>query len=379
MTLESCTNDGSTVKITYSGSLKRTLNGCTLTKVYTLKKDVPGVRVNITMRNGNPDPENTFSYWSHNFLAQDAKNTEYAVFTQDGKKADTAKPTSCYPNAVLTAQEKNLLGAPKHQREAVRSTFGIYDKAAGTGFIFTYPENFLMNYRFGSCADVMMKPVTLPHNGILKVSYHIQAEQTDPDKFSAKVKTLSEQKDRLIEKEESGSGDLLSNLLRQKQSFRPRTLKNAASWKVLNDILQIDMPQENSVIDLRSKGVKITSGKKYLLSMQLKIENLKFRNIKSFFIVYLYNQNNNKHTFLRFSGAGNSSGWLTVQLPFDADRILGNNLKSAPVLMLKLENLSGKFSFRNFSLIELPASADIARGVVTPEGKKQTGSSYRIK
>ena len=113
--------------------------------------------------------------------------------------------------------------------------------------------------------------------------------------------------------------------------------------------------------------------------MQVKTEDQKFRNVKSFFIVYLYNQSSNKHTFLRFSGAGNSSGWLTIQLPFDADRILGDNLQSAPVVMLKLENLSGKFSFRNFSLIELPSSADTARGVVTPEGKKQTGSSYRIK
>ena len=111
--------------------------------------------------------------------------------------------------------------------------------------------------------------------------------------------------------------------------------------------------------------------------MQVKTENLKFRNVKSFFIVYLYNQSSNKHTFLRFTGTG-SSGWLTVHLPFEADKILKTG-KIDPVVMIKLENLSGKFRFRNFSLIKLPSSADITKGVVTPEGKKQTGSSYRIK
>ena len=380
MTLESCTNDGNTVKITYSGSLNRTLNGCTLTKVYTLKKDKPGIRVNVMLRNGNPDPRNTFSHWSHNFLAQDSKLTEYAVFTQDGRKADTSQPTSCYPNAVLTSAEKTLLGVPKHQREAVRSTFGIYDKAAGTGFIFTYPENFLMNYRFGSCADVMMKPVTLPHNGILKINYHIQAEQIKFNKFSARVKTLSEQTNRLSENEESSdSSNLLSTLLRQKRCFVPRTLKNNAAWHIENDVLHIDMPQENSVIDLRSKGVEIKPGKKYLLSMQVKIEKLLFRNAKSFFIVYMYNQSNNKHSFLRFSGSGSSSGYLTVQLPFESDRILGGKLESRPIVMLKLENLSGKFAFRNFTLIELPQNADLKRGVISSDGKMHTGSGFRVR
>ena len=237
-----------------------------------------------------------------------------------------------------------------------------------------------MNYRFGSCADVMMKPVTLPHNGTLKVNYHIQAEQMEFNKFSARVKTLSEQKNRLLEEEKfSDNSNLLSTLLRQKRGFVSRTLQNGAAWYIKNDVLRVDMPQENSVIDLRSKGVEIMPGKKYLLSMQIKVEKLNFRNVKSFFIVYMYNQSNNKHTFLRFSGSGSSSGYLTVQLPFEADRILGGKLESRPFVMLKLENLSGKFAFRNFTLIELPPTADLKRGVISSDGKMYSGSGFRIK
>jgi hypothetical protein len=197
--------------------------------------------------------------------------------------------------------------------------------------------------------------------------------------FSAKVKTLSEQKNRLSENEESADrSNLLSTLLRQKKCFVPRTLKNNAAWNIENDVLHIDMPQENSIIDLRSKGVEIKPGKKYLLSMQVKIEKLLFRNVKSFFIVYMYNQSNNKHTFLRFSGSGSSSGYLTVQLPFESDRILGGKLESHPIVMLKLENLSGKFAFRNFTLIELPQNADLKRGVISSDGKMHTGSGFRV-
>lgn len=375
MTLSNFSNDGKTLRLTYSGTLNRTLNGCTLTKVYTFRKDVPGVRVNVTIRNGNPDPENTFSYWSHNLLAQDAKQTKYAVFTPDGKNADTFSATAFYPNAVLTAAEKTLLGVPKHRKESARSTFGFYDQKVRTGFIFTYPENFLMNYRFGNCADVMMKPVKLPHNGILKVNYHIQAEQTDFAAFSAKVKQLSEKK--ITADDQENDANLLSGLLNQKNAFTARTLKNGAVWSQKDRELNVTMPREDSAADLRSRGIRLEKGGKYLLSMEVKAENLKFKNARSFFIVYMYNLSNNAHTYLRFTGSG-SSGWVTVHLPFEADKILKSG-KSDPVVMMKLENLSGNFSFRNFSLIRLPDGADITKGVVSPNGKKQTGSSYRIK
>ena len=113
--------------------------------------------------------------------------------------------------------------------------------------------------------------------------------------------------------------------------------------------------------------------------MQVKIEKLLFPNAKSFFIVYMYNQSNNKHSFLRFSGSGSSSGYLTVQLPFESDRILGGKLESHPIVMLKLENLSGKFAFRKFTLIELPQNVDLKRGVISFDGKMHSGSGFRIR
>jgi hypothetical protein len=47
--------------------------------------------------------------------------------------------------------------------------------------------------------------------------------------------------------------------------------------------------------------------------------------------------------------------------------------------MLKLENLSGKFAFRNFTLIELPQNADLKRGVISSDGKMHTGSGFRVR
>lgn len=151
-----------------------------------------------------------------------------------------------------------------------------------------------------------------------------------------------------------------------------------SSVNIENKIVKIVMNNENSFVSISSlDGIKIHAGKKYMMTIDMKIDKMQTYNPKDMIYFYIYNTSNKANTWLAVRGNG-SSEWFTIMLPFEADKLL-KGIEASPVILCNFCKVSGEFELKNINVCEIPADSDMQRGVITPENKTESTRFYTIK
>ena len=363
MRLVRCANDGKTATIIYEGTRFRTLGGVTVTKTYTIEADKPGVKMEIEINNGNADPVNTFSLWTHFSTIFPDDDCEYIVLRPDGTRAEMPRTTGCYFNPAITGEECQI-HAGRHTREAVQPDFGMWSRSLGQGILFRLPQEFMLNYRFGSdtnTADIMMLPVEIPHGQSRRYVFRltpvqapvledfVQALQADDNLVKALFSTTSSY---LLDKEIVD-----------------------ATASLADGVLTLDMDGENPRIGFSTPPIDLKDGKKYLLTLDVEAENLKRVNPKGRILLYIYNFTTNKQGWVEVTGSG--SGKLTLLLPFASSKFI--NGKKMPSILFRASGFSGTLRLSHPTLAEIPAEVNVQRGVMLPDGTVVSGATYLMK
>ncbi len=378
MNISECHNDGKTARVTFEGTINRALELCHIRKTFEINAKSPGIKVSVQIRNGGEVPQ-SIGYWSHHVFNFGTKACEYLLCNSNGKIVASQRKTAFYPAEKLTQQQKDsLLGYKKHAAFPVRRNFGIHHCGEKRGFIFIMPENFLMNYRFGSndstCADIMLKPVKVASGNELKVNFEIIPTTGNCSDFK---KTLTSNIGRKVKIEsDDRNTNLLTGLMKSEKNFQLKSQENF-TMDIQNGILSFTSEKKKNSLSVCSKTFTVSPGQKYLLSMAMKVDSMWLGNgKKDYFIVFVYNRANNAHTYMYVKGRNVSSDWTKILLPFDADKLLKKT--RAPLHILwKANNVSGSFKFRNISLIKLPSTTSTERGV-EKNGKFVPCAVYKV-
>ena len=142
------------------------------------------------------------------------------------------------------------------------------------------------------------------------------------------------------------------------------------------NVVKLEMPESgkgfldtNYVLDLKKN-------KKYVLTVQLKIENQKYSGKGThFFYVCAYNTSNGKHIYNKIVGHGSSRGWLTVVLPIDTakrPKLVGAKL------FFRGYFVSGTYSLKNPMLVEIPNDVELKAHYILENNKTIPGGFLRL-
>jgi len=129
-------------------------------------------------------------------------------------------------------------------------------------------------------------------------------------------------------------------------------------------------------VDMRSACMKnLQMDKNYLLSFDLKIENLKMPD-KNGIRFYIYS-GTGKHAWIQVYGDGSTDGWLTAILPFSG-KDLDANAGSVYFLVI-FNSVTGTICFSDASVTELPEKTKMVPGFLTSEGASAGGQVLMLK
>jgi hypothetical protein len=142
------------------------------------------------------------------------------------------------------------------------------------------------------------------------------------------------------------------------------------------NVVKLEMPEIGKGFLDTSYLLDLKKNKKYVLTVQLKIENQKYtgRGVH-FFYVCAYNTSNGKHIYNKIVGHGSSGGWLTVVLPIDTakrPKLVGAKL------FFRGYSVSGSYWLKNPMLVEIPNNVELKAHYILENNKTIPGGFLRL-
>jgi hypothetical protein len=145
--------------------------------------------------------------------------------------------------------------------------------------------------------------------------------------------------------------------------------------------LKVDIAKTGSVFFDYSSFLPLEKGKKYLLTVSIKIKDLHLDGVEANNIgmvrgvmVYVYSASG-KHSWEAISGNGSTKGWVTMLLPFDTAKV--PELATSRVFFRCL-NIAGTVWFQNPSVVELPEGSDVQAQFIQEDGTVLPGGLLKL-
>jgi hypothetical protein len=142
------------------------------------------------------------------------------------------------------------------------------------------------------------------------------------------------------------------------------------------NIIKLELPKQGRIFLDSAFLMDIKKNKKYVITVQLKIENQKYSGKgMHFFYVCAYNTSNNKHIYNKIMGRGSSGGWMTVVLAIDT---IKRPLLANGKLFLRGYGVSGTYWVKKPMLIELPDDVKLKSHYILENNKTVPGGLLRL-
>lgn len=144
------------------------------------------------------------------------------------------------------------------------------------------------------------------------------------------------------------------------------------------NVVKLEIPEQGKGFIDTNYALDIKENKKYILTIQLKIEEQKYSGKGiHFFYVCVYNTGNGKHIYNKIIGHGSTDGWLTVVLPIDTAKnaeLVGRGTK----ILLRGYFVSGTYSLKKPMLVEIPADLELEAHYILDNNKTIPGGLLRL-
>ena len=141
------------------------------------------------------------------------------------------------------------------------------------------------------------------------------------------------------------------------------------------NVVKLERPEQGRIY-FDNKKLNLQANKKYVLTVQVKIENQKYSGKGiHFFYVCVYNTGNGKHIYNKIAGHGSTGGWLTVILPIDT--IKNPKLVGAKML-LRGYGVAGTYWLKNPMLVEIPSDVELKSHYILDNNKTIPGAFLRL-
>ena len=142
------------------------------------------------------------------------------------------------------------------------------------------------------------------------------------------------------------------------------------------NVVKLEIPEQgkgfldtNYILDLKKN-------KKYVLTIQLKIENQQYSGKgMHFFYVCVYNTANGKHIYNKIVGHGGTGVWLTVVLPIDTAK---NPKLVGAKMLLRGYGVAGTYWLKNPMLVEIPNDVELKAHYILENNKTIPGGFLRL-
>lgn len=133
---------------------------------------------------------------------------------------------------------------------------------------------------------------------------------------------------------------------------------------------------EQGRIYFDNKKLNLQANKKYVLTVQVKIENQQYSGKgMHFFYVCVYNTGNGKHIYNKIVGHGGTGGWLTVVLPIDTAK---NPKLVGARMLLRGYGVAGTYWLKNPMLVEIPNDVELKAHYILENNKTIPGGFLRL-
>jgi hypothetical protein len=142
------------------------------------------------------------------------------------------------------------------------------------------------------------------------------------------------------------------------------------------NVIKLEIPEQGNGFLTSNFTMDIKKNKKYVITVQLKIENQKYSGKgMHFFYVCAYNTSNDKHIYNKLSGHGNTGGWVTVVLPVDTVK---RPLLAKSKLLMRGYGVSGTYWLKNPMLVEIPNDVELKSHYILESNKTISGGFLRL-
>lgn len=157
---------------------------------------------------------------------------------------------------------------------------------------------------------------------------------------------------------------------------KDKKVKVSVSQEDGTNVVKLEIPEQGKGFLDSNYILNMKKNKKYVLTVQLKIENQKYSGKgMHFFYVCVYNTGNGKHIYNKIVGHGSTGGWLTVVLPIDTAK--KPKLVGAKML-LRGYFVSGTYSLKNPMLVEIPNDVELKAHYILENNKTIPGGFLRL-
>jgi len=143
------------------------------------------------------------------------------------------------------------------------------------------------------------------------------------------------------------------------------------------NVVRMELPEQGTGFLDTTNVVGLIKGRKYIFTVQLKIEGQKYSGEgEHFFYVCLYNTPNNEHIYTKLGGTGDTDGWITSV-------ILVDTVKNPGLVGCKIffrgYNVSGTYYLKTPYLIEVPDDLKVNPQIVLSNNKSILGAFFNLK
>ena len=142
------------------------------------------------------------------------------------------------------------------------------------------------------------------------------------------------------------------------------------------NVVKLERSEQGRIFIDSAFLMDIKKNKKYVLTVQLKIENQKYTGKGiHFFYVCAYNTGNNKHIYNKILGHGGSGGWMTVVLVIDTVK---EPLLAGAKLLIRGYGVSGTYFLKKPMLVKIPNDIEVQSHYILENEKTVPGGLLRL-
>lgn len=389
MALVSCRNDGTEVRVTYEGALKKSAPGVTLRKTYRVPAAGSSLAVEVSFRNERVDATPlTLAYWSHNVLRGAGARFVGRQLSHETPRGETTVLTA----EGLPAELRREVLMPEKIIGETGPVYAEFLPESASGLVFCLPDSFLNVYRWNhyskpqSGSEWMSRPFSLAAGASADLRFSMAAvPQTTPEKLRTALETVAPPAaetnllpagfDRL-----DARGLPLGWTATTSGANPAAAQVSAASDETGAMVVKLALPQEATVQLDAAAPARLDPAGDYLLAVQVKVEDLHYTgdwySRPAGVRLYVYGADN-KHTWLAVHGEGGTKGWVTAVLPFPPEE--SRPQFAASKVLLRCYNMSGTVSFRQPQILRRPPGAEVHRSFTLQDGTLVVSSALQLR
>lgn len=385
MKLTACENDGAIATIVYRGEFKLALPGLKIEKTFQINANDKTIKVSIKLLNELVLPV-TVSYWSHNTMTEAASGIYYLKNGELVQK-QTKTSTTIFPSQHLPEAEKNHVFSRKNIVDEIDNVYAEIFKDSNDALVLRLPKNFMNVYRYKNGTEWMSRPITIgPTNSvILNFSYTImsktQAAELNNKSTDVTIKKMMRpitkiSTHNLLPVFDDKDNDGFPDAYKMRKGKGKENVSYVSKASI--PTLKIKGTPDDKLIFETTARIKLEKNKKYLFSVELKIDKMRFsgrwyKDHRGFWI-YVYGRHN-MHKWMAVAGNGSTNGWITVMLPFNTIGEKNENLCDSNIIFI-IDHTAGTFYARNPLLIERNSNDEMKQHYIKADGSTIVNSRF---